>query len=64
MIVCVCSLILQYMEANKGKTGQKHWYRPVLKLVETSQEGKVTLLWNLQVQTDRTIPCYKPDSKI
>ena len=56
MIECVCPLILQYMEANRGKTGQKHWYRHVLKLVETSQEGKVTLLCNQQVQT------YKPDT--
>jgi hypothetical protein len=25
------------------------------------QEGKVTILWNLQVQTDRTIPNNKLD---
>jgi len=30
------------------------------KLVETSQAGKVTILWNQQVQTDRTIPYNKP----
>ena len=29
--------------------------------VETSQGGKVTILWNQQVQTDRTIPNNKPD---
>jgi len=29
--------------------------------VETSQEGKVTVLWNQQVQTDRTNPNNKPD---
>ena len=28
----------------------------VPKLVETSQGDKVTILWNQQVQTDRTIP--------
>jgi len=33
----------------------------VPKSVETSQGGKVTLLWNQQVQTDRTIPNNKPD---
>jgi hypothetical protein len=33
-------------------------------LVETSHEGKVIILWNVQVQTDRTIPNNKPDSKI
>ena len=31
------------------------------KSVETSQGGKVTILWNQQVQTDRTIPNNKPD---
>jgi hypothetical protein len=29
--------------------------------VETGQGGKVTILWNQQVQTDRTIPNNKPD---
>jgi len=33
----------------------------VSKSVETSQGGKVTILWNQQVQTDRTIPNNKPD---
>jgi hypothetical protein len=37
------------------------WYEHVPKSVETSQEGKVTILWNQQVQTDRTIPNTKPD---
>ena len=31
------------------------------KSVETSQGGKVTILWNQQVQTDGTIPNNKPD---
>ena len=31
------------------------------KSVETNQEGKVTILRNQQVQTDRTIPNNKPD---
>jgi len=30
------------------------------KLVETRHEGKVTVLWNQPVQTDRTIPNIKP----
>ena len=30
-------------------------------MIETSQAGKVTILWNQQVQTDRTIPNNKPD---
>jgi len=33
----------------------------VPKSVETNQGSKVTLLWNQQVQTDRTIPNNKPD---
>ena len=28
------------------------------------QEGKVTILWNQQVKTDRTIPNNKPDITI
>jgi len=31
---------------------KKHWYEHVSKSLETSQEGKVTILWNQQVQTD------------
>jgi hypothetical protein len=33
----------------------------VPKSVVTTQGGKVTILWNQQVQTDRTIPNSKPD---
>ena len=40
---------------------KKHCYENVPKSVETSQGGKVTILWNQQVQTDRTIPNNKPD---
>ena len=40
---------------------KKHWYEHVPKSVETSQEGKVTILWNQKAQTDRTIPNNKPD---
>jgi hypothetical protein len=43
------------------KLDKKHWYKHVPKTVETSQEGKVTILWNQQVQSDRTIPKNKPD---
>ena len=38
-----------------------NWYEHVPKSVETSKGGKVTILWNQQVQTDRTIPNNKPD---
>ena len=40
---------------------KKHWHEHVPKSVETSQGGKVTILWNQQAQTDRTIPTNKPD---
>jgi hypothetical protein len=49
------------MQGNSGTIGQKHWYKHVPKSVETSQGGKVTILWNQQVQTDRNIPKNKPD---
>jgi hypothetical protein len=40
---------------------KKHWYKHVPKSVETDQGGNVTILWNQQVETDRTIPNNKPD---
>jgi len=42
----------------------EHWYNNVPKSVETSQEGKVTILWYQQVQTDSTIPNNKLDITI
>jgi len=42
----------------RGATGQKHWYKHVPNKVVTNQGGKVTILWNQQVQT---IPNNKPD---
>ena len=41
------------MQGNEGRTRHR---TPVPKLVEASQAGKITILWNQQVQTDRTIP--------
>ena len=49
------------MQGNRGATGQKHWYEHVPKSVVINQGGKVTKLWNQQVQTDRTTPNNKPD---
>ena len=43
------------------KLSNEHWYEYVLKLVETSHEGKVAMLWNQLVQTDRTITNNEPD---
>jgi len=39
----------------------KQCYEHVPEWVETSEGGKVTVLWNRQVQTDRTIRNNKPD---
>ena len=39
----------------------KHRYENVPKSVETTQGGKVTILWNQPVRTDRTITNNKPD---
>jgi hypothetical protein len=40
---------------------KKRCYEHVPKSVETIQGGKATILWNQQVEIDRTIPNNKPD---
>jgi hypothetical protein len=35
---------------------KKHWYEHAPQSVVTTQGGKVTILWDQQVQTDRTTP--------
>ena len=47
----------QYVNNNNNNNNNKH----VPKSVEASQGGKVTILWNQQVQTNRNIPNNKPD---
>jgi hypothetical protein len=37
------------------KLDNEHWYQRVTKSVETVYEGKVIILWNQQVKTDKTI---------
>ena len=49
------------MRRNRGAAGPKNWCQHVPKSVVTNHGGKVTILWNQQVQTDRTIPSNKPD---
>ena len=44
---------------NNNNNNNKHWYERVPKSVETNQGGKVTILWNQEIQTDRTIPNNK-----
>ena len=43
---------------------KEHWNEHVPKSVETSQEGKLTILWNQQIQADRTIPNNSPDIRV
>jgi len=46
------------MQGNRSTVGQKHWYEHV---PQSAGQGKATILWNQQLQTDRTIPKNKPD---
>ena len=46
---------------NICKEIDKQRYDHVPKLVETCHEGKVTIVWNQQVRTDRTVPNNKAD---
>jgi hypothetical protein len=59
MTECVHNYTSTYAR-KRVKLDKKHWYQHVPKSIETSQGGKVTTLWNQQVQTDRTIPNNKP----
>ena len=43
------------------KLDNNHLHDHALKSVETSHEVEVTILWNQQVRTDRTILNNKPD---
>jgi hypothetical protein len=60
MIECALNYISIYVR-KQVKLDSELWYEHVSKSVETSQEAKVTILWNQQVQTNRTIPNNKPD---
>jgi hypothetical protein len=43
------------------KLHKEHWYNHQPKSVKTSHEGKVKMLWNQQVWTNRTVPNNKLD---
>ena len=45
------------------KFDNKRWCDYMPNLVETGHEGKLNILWNQQVQTDRTVPNNKLDIK-
>jgi len=58
----VCAPLLFNICKDIGiKLDNQHWCNHVPKLVETSHDGEVTILWNQQVRTDRAIPNHKPD---
>ena len=61
MIECVHNYTSTYARKQGYNWTKKHCYEHVLELVETSQAGKVTILWSQQVQTDRTVPNNKLD---
>jgi hypothetical protein len=58
--VCTNNYTSTYVR-KQGYNWTKHWYEHAPKSVETDQGGDVTIMWNQQVQTDRTIPNNKPD---
>ena len=49
------------MHGNRGATGRKHCHELVPNSVVTNQGGKVTMVWNPQVKTDRIASNNKPD---
>ena len=64
MIECVLNYTLTICKEIGVQLDNTHWYDHEQKSVETSHEGKVTILWNQQVRTGRTIPNNKPDNII
>ena len=61
IIIITTQLNLNICKETAVQMDKKHRYEHVPKSVETIQGGKVTILWNQQVQTDRTIPSNKSD---
>ena len=64
-VVCLsCVYLTDFLQRidddDDNNNNNKHWYEHVPKSAETSQGGKVTILWNQQVQTDKTAPNNKP----
>lgn len=64
MMECVLNYTLPYARKIGVKFVNEHFYKHVRKLRETNHEGKITMLWNQQVQSDRTIANNKPDIMI
>jgi hypothetical protein len=57
----VCAQLHFNIRKETGVQLKKILVRTFPKSVETGQGGNVTILWNQQVQTDRTIRNNKPD---
>jgi hypothetical protein len=57
----VLSYTLQCTRKEGVLLDKKKWYELVLKPVQASPEGQVTVLWNQQVQNDGNTPNNKPD---
>ena len=58
----VCALLHYLIYKEIGvKLDNKHWHDHVPRSVETGHDGKVNILWDQQVRTDRTIRNNKPD---
>jgi hypothetical protein len=61
------SLLVQEKYQEEKTCDKRHPYRIIIIIIiiiiviETNQGGNVTILWNQQVQTDRSIPNIKPD---
>jgi len=60
MIQCVHNYTSTYARKQGVQLDKKHWYKHEPKSIETIQGGKVNVLWNQQIQTDRIIPNNKP----
>jgi len=57
----MCSATLCICKKIGVKLNNEHWYKHTPKLVETSPEIRVKILWNQQVQTGITIPNNETD---
>jgi hypothetical protein len=58
------SATLSHMQGTMGKIRKQTLVRPCITISRTSHEGKVTILQNKQLQTDRTIRNNEPDIMI
>ena len=54
IVIIIIMVLGVQLDKNTGTNMYQNQYKK-------GQVGKVTILWNQQVQTDRTIPINKPD---